>query len=137
MINFTDPLPNTDGSPALAVDACSAMSAKLAASIAKTQDGLIGAEVTKRLGHSSWQVFAIAHRLKRCRVKDQPQEMWLLDDKPLIEIWPVELKTVQDGDATKLVASVQHRTFSSQNTGGQTCGPAAPAAKDGSKPHCL
>jgi len=115
MINFTDPLPKTDESPALAVDACSAMSAQLAANVAKKQDGLISAAITERLGHSSWQLFAIAHRLRRVRYNDQPQETWLLDDKPLVEIWPVELKTVQEGNATKLVASVQHRSFSSQN----------------------
>lgn len=107
--------PNTTSAEALGLDvtedALWRVTLEAGKKMAATIDRLVGEEVTHRLGHNSWQVFAIAHRLRRVRFKDSPSELWYLDDKPLIEIWPLETQTVQEGDATKLNLAVKYRTF--------------------------
>ena len=83
----------------------------VASNLAKKTDGIIASAITEALGHNSWQLWAIAHRLRRVRINDQPQETWLLDDKPLLEIWPPEMETKREGDSIKAVLTVKYRTF--------------------------
>ena len=96
---------------ALPDDASSKMAAELAVKVAKTQDDLITAALNQRLGRSDWELTDLLPRLCRVQILSQPQELWLLDDKPLIEIWPVDLVTVQEGDSAKMKANLRHRSF--------------------------
>ncbi len=89
----------------------------MASNLAKKTDGIIASAITDALGHNSWQLSCIAHRLRRVRVNGQPQEMWLFDDKPLLEIWPPEMEIKTEGDSIKAVSTVKYRTFKHHQNG--------------------
>lgn len=96
-----------DAQPGLSASACSGVSSELA----KKTDGIISSAISEALGHDSWQLWAIANQLKRVRINGQPQETWLLDDKPMLEIWPPEIETATEGDSIKAKFTVKYRTF--------------------------
>lgn len=49
------------------------------------------------------------------RVRDEPQETITLDGKPLVELWPVELETVNEGGKITIKATRRYRIFRPQN----------------------
>lgn len=71
--------------------------------------------INEALGNEAWMIGDIASRMVRVRVVGQESETITLDGKPLLEIWPPEIKNVQEGNSWKMVATVKYRTFKAQN----------------------
>lgn len=88
----------------------------IARQVAEKRDSLLSVIITERLGHAEWKLHAIAHRLGRFKVNDNPSETWTLDGKPLIELWPATCEMVREGERTRIVTSVKYRTFSAGKT---------------------
>jgi hypothetical protein len=91
--------------------ACSA----LAPGLAGQQSDIIRTCINEALGNEAWIIGDLANRMVRVRVVGQESETITLDGKPLLEIWPTEMKTVQEGNSWKMVATVKYRTFKAQN----------------------
>lgn len=88
--------------------------ASLARDSAKTTDEILSAEITAMVG-DGWMIADLQGRLQSVRVRNEPQETILLDGKPLVELWPVELKTVNKGGKITIKATRRYRTFRPQN----------------------
>lgn len=86
----------------------------LARTSAKEIETIISAEITQMLGEG-WLIDDLRGRLQSVRVCNEPQETISLDGKPLIELWPVELKTVNEGGKITIKAIRRYRTFRQQN----------------------
>ena len=99
------------GQGTLAATACSA----LASGLAGQQNDIIRTCINEALGNEAWIIGNLANRMVRVRVVGQESETITLDGKPLLEIWPPEMKTVQEGNSWKVVATVKYRTFKAQN----------------------
>lgn len=97
--------------PALA----SVSGSALASNLAGQKDSIIRICVNEALGNEAWLIGDIAPRMRRVKIEGQESETITLDGKPLLEIWPPEIKTVQEGDSIKLVATCKYRTFKAQN----------------------
>lgn len=89
--------------------------AALASGLAGQQNEIIRTCINEALGNEAWLIGDIASRMVRVRVVGQESETITLDGKPLLEIWPPEMKTVQEGNSWKMVATVKYRTFKAQN----------------------
>ncbi len=74
-------------------------------------ESLLTALIARRLAGETWDAKTVAARLRRLRFEGQPQELWLLDDRPLLQIWPPEVtRTVREG-AAHLDITVAYMTF--------------------------
>ena len=51
------------------------------------------------------------HRLKSVRRVDQSFETITLDDVPILELYPVEMRTERRGESIHIVAERKYRTF--------------------------
>ena len=91
-----------------------ACSASLAHDSAKATDEILSAEITAAVGEG-WMIADLRGRLQSVRVRDEPQETITLDGKPLVELWPVELETVNEGGKITIKATRRYRTFRPQN----------------------
>jgi hypothetical protein len=89
-------------------------SASLARDSAKATDEILSAEITAMVG-DGWMIADLRGRLQSVRVRDEPRETILLDGKPLVELWPVELETVNEGGKITIKATRRYRTFRPQN----------------------
>jgi hypothetical protein len=89
-------------------------SASLARDSAKATDEIFSAEITAMVGEG-WMIADLRGRLQSVRIRDQPQETITLDGKPLVELWPVELETVNEGGKITIKATCRYRTFRPQN----------------------
>lgn len=78
-------------------------------------DDLLGKAITEVIGEG-WSLIDLKGRLQSVRVRDEPQETIMLDGKPLVELWPVELETVNEGGKITIKATRRYRTFRPQNT---------------------
>lgn len=84
---------------------------QLAIGVAKKQDWIISAAITERLGQSNWKLEDLVGRLYRVQAAGEPYETYVLDNQPLVQIWPPQLTDFQDGHSQHIEASVQYRTF--------------------------
>jgi len=89
---------------------------KLIAAAEQKIGELICAAISQYLGTSDWDEEEVRPRIERVKIAGHDQEVWLLDGKPIIEIWPFEFKTFIDGGSTKIEAIVSHRMFVAPNT---------------------
>ena len=87
----------------------------LASGLAGQQNEIIRTCINEALGNEAWMIGDIVSRMVRVRIMGQESETITLDGKPLLEIWPPEMKTVQEGNSWKMVATVKYRTFKAQN----------------------
>ena len=69
------------------------MTNEIARKLAADQDALIRRNITRRIGED-WTDASILPRLRWEIDRSKPEKMLLLDDKPLLLIWPVDC----DGD---------------------------------------
>jgi hypothetical protein len=91
-----------------------ACSASLAQDTAKATDVILSQAITAMVGEG-WMIADLRGRLQSVRVRDEPQETILLDGKPLVELWPVELEAVNEGGKITITAKRRYRTFRPQN----------------------
>jgi len=89
-------------------------SASLAWDPAKVTDEILSSEITAMIGEG-WIIADLRGRLQSVRVRDEPQETITLDGKPLVELWPVELETVNEGGKITIKATRRYRTFRPQS----------------------
>lgn len=82
----------------------------LASESAQKTDSILKDVITSEIG-DGWTMADIEGRLVSVRVQGDPQEMIMLDGKPILELWPTEIKTEQRGNATVLVSSRSYRAF--------------------------
>lgn len=102
-------------------DTCERMRNALSRAMVAKKDHILNDAVTEHLGHSSWQLFAIAHRIKRCNIVGTDVELWTLDGFPLVEFRPLRAKMEMGVDypadnyrkapGTYFVARTQYRPF--------------------------
>lgn len=72
--------------------------AEVARKIAADQDALIRRCILGRLG-DNWTDEEIIPRLRWEQERDKPEKVLMLDDKPLLMIWPPESRTEWDDAA--------------------------------------
>lgn len=87
----------------------------LASNLAGQKDNIIRVCINDAIGSHAWLIGDIAPRMRRVKIKGQESETITLDGKPLLEIWPPEMKTVQEGNSVKIVATCKYRTFKAPN----------------------
>lgn len=75
------------------------------------KDNLLRACVNQALGSDQWLMTDIVKRMRRVHRVGEESETYMLDDKPLLEVWPITIEMVQDGDTMKIVASCKYLTF--------------------------
>jgi len=92
-------------------------SVSLARDFAKMTDELLGKAITAVIGEG-WALLDLKGRLQSVRVRNEPQETIMLDGKPLVELWPVELETFNEGGKITIKATRKYRTFTPQNDQG-------------------
>lgn len=108
-------------------DTSERMIGAISRAVADKKDRILNEAVTEHLGHSSWQLFAIAHRIKRCNIVGTHVELWTLDGFPLVEFRPLQTKMEMGIDpvsemrpvdfATHFVARIQYRPFPKPSPG--------------------
>ena len=98
--------PPKDGSD-LSAAACSE---KVVKEMVESEDHALKSAISARIG-SEWSIEDIKHRLKRLSYRDHPGEIITLDEKPIMEIFPVECKVEQRGDRTFFTANRPFRIF--------------------------
>lgn len=90
-------------------DWSSEMAGRISRELARKKDALISEAITARIG-PDWTPQGIAFRLTRHHEKNQPQEVWCLDGRPMLEIWPAYSWTVTGDDGrTVMNWSVEYR----------------------------
>lgn len=87
----------------------------LASEHAGKLDQLLRTEVSNALGNEAWLIVDLANRMRRVRVEGQEQETITLDGKPIMELWPLTVETVTEGDSVRVVVTQKYRTFRAQN----------------------
>ena len=101
-----DALPNDAARLSLESSACSALTHESA----EMTEKILGIEITKTLG-KGWVLADLKGRVQLVKVQDEPQETFLLDGKPILQLWPVKLTPeIQDGTSV-MTASRCYRTF--------------------------
>ena len=89
---------------------CSSMSSDLARGI----DDLISKAVTAAIG-GGWTIADLRGRIRSIRYAGQPQELLTLDGEPILELWPVELKSSHEDGRFLMTATRRCRTFNKTN----------------------
>jgi hypothetical protein len=84
--------------------------ASLARDSAKAIDEIIRDAINATIG-GDWVIADLRGRLQRITIQGQAPETYYLDGKPILELWPVELETVNDGKSFVVHATRQYRTF--------------------------
>ncbi len=90
------------------------MAEQLAAQLAEEQDKIVQACIRKRVGPEvRIKDVLIANRISRVDGSDEKSEIWLLDGRPMVEIWKPETKdeATADGNGTRMVASIAYRVM--------------------------
>lgn len=92
-------------------DTLSHFSTEIAKTLAARQDALIRECITKRLGYGGWTDTNIIPRLRIEQERGCPEKRFLLDDQPLITIWPPVSHTSEEGERSIMNWSVSYRKF--------------------------
>jgi hypothetical protein len=101
------PPPDSLGSP-------SGYASSLAHESAKNTDAILTDAITAVIG-KGWQICDLKGRLACVKIQGQPQETYTLDGKPILELWPIQLETINEGGKFTIKATRNYRTFSPHN----------------------
>ncbi len=125
-------IPNFDASGLALVDASYApyaptVCSALAAEQVKRLDEIIRIEINQRLGTDAWMISDLAGRVRIEKVDGETHETYVLDGKPLLQVWPPTVDTKNDGVKVIVTVTQEYRTFGEQNPTGHA--PARSAAE--------
>lgn len=82
--------------------------AQLGKLLAQQLEAAIKAAVTRRLKRDDWQLSEVVTRMRRQRRPDGV-ELWLLDAKPLLEVWPPQ--TTKEGNKVRFSNKLKFYEF--------------------------
>lgn len=91
-------------------DLCAHYATELGMALARKKDALISDCITAVIG-PDWTPESIRPRLTRERYQDAPQETWLLDGEPLVQIWPAQTGSHEEGFAQMADVSFQYLRY--------------------------
>lgn len=109
------PPPDSLGSP-------SGYASSLAHESAKNTDAILTAAIEAVIG-LGWEVSDLKGRLACVNIQGQPQETYTLDGKPILELWPIQLETINEGGKFTMKVTRNYRTFSPHNVKGHATAP--------------
>ena len=58
---------------------------------------------------------ALIPRMQRVQVKGQEHETITLDGEPILQVWPIKLESIKDGDSYKLSVTRQVRDLTGRD----------------------
>lgn len=85
----------------------------LAVESASEIDSILRSAISAFVG-DGWVIADMRGRLQSIRIKGQPQETITLDGNPIIELWPIETKTINKDGIIRMDITRKYRTFARQ-----------------------
>lgn len=79
------------------------------AEVAKNTDAILTDAITAVIG-KGWQICDLKARLACVKIQGQSQETYTLDGKPILELWPIQLETINEGGKFTMKATTQTPT---------------------------
>ena len=92
----------------------SGYASSLAHESAKNTDAILTDAISAVIGRG-WEVSDLKGRLACVKIQGQPQETYTLDGKPILELWPIQLETINEGGKFTIKATRNYRTCSPHN----------------------
>jgi hypothetical protein len=87
----------------------------LGAQPARTAEDVIKCVLDETLGEGEWTIQSLKGRISGATFSGSPATTYCLDGKPILELYPPEIKTVHDEKGLRMVATTKWRRITSQN----------------------
>ena len=104
-------------SPPEVLGSPSGYASSLAHESAKNTDTILTDAISAVIGRG-WEVSDLKGRLACVKIQGQPQETYTLDGKPILELWPIQLETINEDGKFTMKCTLNYLTFPPQNVQG-------------------
>lgn len=85
------------------------INAILGRKVAAMKDLLVRDAITRRLAGAPWQLADLVGRLERRVCPGSAVEFWLMDGRPLIDLWPVRFELKQEGNSHVVALTIPNK----------------------------